>query len=314
MKILVTGAAGFIGHTLVLSLLSDGHEVVGLDNVNDYYDPNLKEARIKRFSNSVEFYRIDLLDFEAMDKVFASHKFDVVCHLAAQAGVRYSLEHPEVYVASNYVGTFNIFELAKKHQVKQVLFASTSSVYGTSTRMPFKEDDFSGVPMTIYSASKRAGEILGSTYNDLYGLNMTCFRFFTVYGPWGRPDMALFKFTKNMLAGEEIDVYNNGDMKRDFTYVDDIVDGFKKGLDKNFGFEIINLGHGKPVNLLDFIRILEKELEIEAKINFMPMQTGDVPETFADISKARELLGFEAKIPVEQGVKNFIDWYKVYYS
>lgn len=314
MQYLVTGGAGFIGHHLVLKLVTEGHQVTVVDSVNDYYDPAIKEARLKRFPNSVATYRVDITDRDALEEIFIERKFDAVAHLAAQAGVRYSLEFPEVYVQANYVGTFNILDLAKKYNVKKVVLASTSSVYGTSTNMPFKETDPAPEPMSIYAATKRATEYLAATYHHLYKMDVICLRFFTVYGPWGRPDMALFLFTDKILKGQPIDVFNNGDMRRDFTYVDDIVSGFSLALKKGKGYQIFNLGNGSPVHLMDFIKVIEEELHIKAIINFMPLQQGDVPETFADVSKAKEMLGYEPKTSVPEGVKNFIKWYKEYYS
>lgn len=313
MKYLVTGGAGFIGHHLVLQLIKEGHSVVVVDSVNDYYDPAIKEARLKRFSSLVTIHRVDITDRTALELIFEQNNFDAVAHLAAQAGVRYSLEHPEVYVQANYVGTFNIFDLSKKYNVKKVVLASTSSVYGTSTNMPFTELELAPVPMSIYAATKRATELLGATYNHLYGIDVICLRFFTVYGPWGRPDMALFLFTDKILKGETINVYNNGEMRRDFTYVDDIVAGFSLALEKGKGYEIFNLGNGTSVNLMDFIQIIEKELDMKAMINFMPLQSGDVPETFADVSKAKDILGYNPQTSVEVGVKKFITWYRDYY-
>lgn len=313
MKILVTGGAGFIGHHLILRLRADGHEVETVDNISDYYDPTLKEARLKRFDEGVKVHRVDITDRDALEAVFKAGKFDAICHLAAQAGVRYSLEHPDVYVATNYIGSFNVLDLSKKYEVPQVVMASTSSVYGTSTEMPFTEENLAQIPMSIYAATKRGMEFMGANYSHLYDMNVTALRFFTVYGPWGRPDMALFIFTKKMLAGEPIDVFNNGDMRRDFTYVDDIVDGFTKAVERPQKFEVINLGNGKPVHLMDFIKILEQELGTKAKINFKPLQPGDVPETYANVGKAKELLGYESKVDVEEGVKNFVAWYKQHY-
>jgi UDP-glucuronate 4-epimerase len=314
MKILVTGGAGFIGSHLVLKLREIGHTVEIVDSVNDYYDPILKENRLKRFDSSVLVHRVDITDAVALEAVFAQGEFDAVCHLAAQAGVRYSLEHPEVYVQTNYVGTFNVLENVKKYKILHILFASTSSVYGTSKEMPFKEDNPVTTPMSIYAATKRGCELLCANYSHLYAINATCLRFFTVYGPWGRPDMALFIFTEKMLKGESIDVYNDGKMRRNFTYVDDIVDGFIKALEKPMGFKIFNLGNSQTVELMDFIKTLEKELGVTAKINFMPIQPGDVPETYADISEARNLLGFEPKVNLDEGIKNFVSWYKKYKS
>lgn len=314
MKYLVTGGAGFIGHHLVLKLLGEGHEVTVVDSVNDYYDPAIKESRLKRFPDSVKVYRFDIVDREALESIFKECQFDAVAHLAAQAGVRYSLESPEVYIQANYVGTFNVLDLAKKYNVKKVVLASTSSVYGTSTDMPFVETDLAPEPMSIYAATKRATEYLAATYHHLYKMDVICLRFFTVYGPWGRPDMALFLFTDKILKGESIDVYNNGNMRRDFTYVDDIVSGFSLALEKGKGYEVFNIGNGTSVHLMDFIKIIEQEVGKKAIINFMPLQPGDVPETYANISKAETLLGYRSAVSVEEGVKNFISWYLEYYS
>ena len=314
MNYLVTGGAGFIGHHLVLKLLDEGHTVTVVDSVNNYYDPSIKEARLKRFPNDVKVWRTDITDRDDLEQIFKKGNFDAVAHLAAQAGVRYSLEFPEVYIQANYVGTFNILDLAKKYDVKKVVLASTSSVYGTSTKMPFKETDLAPEPMSIYAATKRATEYLAATYHHLYKMDIICLRFFTVYGPWGRPDMALFLFTDKILKGESIDVFNNGDMRRDFTYVDDIVSGFSLALEKGKGYEIFNLGNGTSVHLMDFIKVIEEELGIKAKINFMPLQQGDVPETYADISKAKDILGFEPRVAVSEGVKNFVEWYQTYHK
>ncbi|MFT4297837.1 MAG: SDR family NAD(P)-dependent oxidoreductase [Candidatus Woesearchaeota archaeon] len=314
MNILVTGGAGFIGSHLVLKLLDEGNSVIIVDNMNEYYDPKLKQDRLSLFKDKVKFYKIDISDKDQFEEVFKDNKIDKICHLAAQAGVRYSLENPFVYADANYVGTMNVLELAKRYNVNHIVFASTSSIYGKNEKMPFSENDRVDNPISIYSASKRACELLAFSYWHLFKINVTCLRFFTVYGPYGRPDMALFKFTKAILADKAIDVYNNGDMKRDFTYVADIVDGFAKALEKPIGFEVINLGHGSPVFLMDFIKIIEKELGKKAKINFMPMQPGDVKETYADVEKAKKLLDYKSKYDVEYGVKKFIEWYKEYYK
>ncbi len=314
MNILVTGGAGFIGSHLVLRLLDEGNSIVVVDNMNTYYDPELKKARLEQFKDKIKFYKADIADKDALEKLFKENKFDKICHLAAQAGVRYSLENPFVYGDSNYIGTLNILEFAKRYKVDHIVFASTSSIYGKNEKMPFNEEDRVDGPISIYSASKRACELLAFSYNHLFGLNVTCLRFFTVYGPFGRPDMALFKFTKAILENKPIDVYNNGDMKRDFTYVIDIVDGFAKALEKPLGFKIMNLGHGKPVHLMDFIKIIEDKLGKKAEINFMPMQPGDVKETFADVKEANKQIGYKAKIDVKEGVSNFIDWYISYYN
>ena len=309
MKILVTGGAGFIGSHLILELIKSGHEIICVDNMNDYYDPKFKEMRLNLFRDKVKFYQINIADKEELEKVFQENKIDKICHLAAQAGVRYSLENPSAYVQSNYVGTANLLEFAKKYQINHIVFASTSSIYGLNKDMPFTEDQDVSTPITIYSASKRGCELLGHVYYNLFGINFTALRFFTVYGPYGRPDMALFKFTEAILKDEPIEVYNHGDMERDFTYVTDIVQGFVKALEKPMGFQIINLGGGNPVKLMDFINIIEENLGKKAGINFLPMQPGDVEKTYANISKAKELLGYEPKVAIKEGVKNFLDWY-----
>lgn len=316
MKILLTGGAGFIGNTLALRLLSLGHTLVVVDVVNDYYDPTLKEARLARLPETVAIRRVDIANRDLLEQIFLTDgPFDAVAHLAAQAGVRYSLENPFAYAESNYAATLNIFELAKRHQVPNIVFASSSSVYGKNKDMPFTEESRVDTPVSIYAASKRACELLAYSYVDLFKMNITALRFFTVYGPWGRPDMALFKFTKAMLDGEPIELYNGGDMRRDFTYVDDIVAGFVGVLTaKPGGFEIFNLGNGSPVYLREFVKIIERELQKQAQIIEKPMQLGDVSETYADISKARRMLGYEPKVSVEEGVRRFVEWYREYYG
>ncbi len=314
MNILVTGGAGFIGYHLIEALLKEGHTVVCVDNMNEYYDPALKEARLARIAERIEFFKINIADQAALESVFKSHSFDAVCHLAAQAGVRYSVENPFVYAESNFTGTLNVLEFSRRYGVKHVVAASSSSVYGENKKIPFEETDRTDQPVSTYAATKKAGEVLAYAYHHLYGMNSTCIRFFTVYGPFGRPDMALFKFAKSILEGKPIDVYNNGNMRRDFTYVSDIVDGFVAALSKPLGYEILNLGRSNPVQLMDFIKVLEKELGTKAQMNMLPMQQGDVPETYADISKARKMLGYEPKVSVEEGVKKFVEWYRSYYG
>ena len=315
MNILITGIAGFIGHHLATRLIEEGHTIVGIDNLNDYYDVTLKEARLKRLKGKFSFHKIDTTDFPALEELFKKHKFDKICHLAAQAGVRYSLENPFVYATSNYVGTLNIFELAKRHGVKDIAFASSSSVYGGNEELPFAEHHPVNHPLSMYAASKRAGELLAHSYCHLFGLNIICLRFFTVYGPWGRPDMALFLFTKSILEEKPIEVFNGGDMRRDFTYVSDIVDGIVKTIHKQpRGFSILNLGAGNPINLPDFIGIIEKTLDKKANIVMKPMQAGDVQATWADISKARELIGYKPKVSIEEGITNFVKWFREYYG
>lgn len=314
MHVLVTGGAGFIGSHVIIELLKRGDTVVNIDNINEYYDPALKRARLSRFKDAIEHHEIDIVDREAVEKIFKAHKFDAVCHLAAQAGVRYSIENPFVYAQTNYIGTLNILEYAKQHQVPHIVFASTSSVCGTNEKMPFSEDDRVDTPISIYAASKRAGELLAHSYCDLFGMNITVLRFFTVYGPWGRPDMALFLFTEAIINDKPIKVFNNGNMRRDFTYVDDTVSGIVSAVHKEpNGFRIYHLGNGTPVPLMEYIRTIEESLGKKAIMEMFPMQLGDVAETCADISKAQKELGYDPKTPVQIGVPKFIEWYKEYY-
>ncbi len=313
MKILVTGGAGFIGSALAKKLVADGHEVVVVDNFNAYYDIQLKRDRVAKLIPNVPIYFLDITDAAALNALFSHYQFDMVCHLAAQAGVRYSVEAPEAYVHSNVLGTQTLFEVMRKQNVKRMVYASTSSAYGVSTPAPFLEAVAADRPVSVYAATKRASELLAHSYFVQYGIETTCLRFFTVYGPWSRPDMAMLKFAQKMTAGEEIDIYNNGDLRRDFTYIDDIVDGFVKAVQTPLGYEIINLGNGSPVELKTFIDLLEKEFGLSAKKNFLPMQQGDVFETYADTTKAKQLLGFEANVTFEQGIREFVQWYRSYY-
>jgi UDP-glucuronate 4-epimerase len=314
MKILVTGGAGFIGSSLVKRLVSEDHEVVVIDNFNEYYDVSLKRAREQELLVGATVLEGDFTDEAFLENVFSTYQFDVVCHLGAQAGVRYSVEYPEVYVHTNVRGTQLLLETMQKFGVKRIVYASTSSAYGDTSEVPFVEHAAADRPISVYAATKRAGEMLIHAYSSLYGIQATCLRFFTVYGPWGRPDMALFKFSKLMLEGKPIDVYNNGDMRRDFTYVDDVVEGFVRAIERPFSYEVINLGNSSPVALEAFITVLENEWGVEAQKNMMSMQSGDVHTTYADITKARTLLGYEPKTSVEEGVKNFVAWYKKFYS
>ena len=318
MVYLVTGSAGFIGFHLVQKLLQENHKVVGVDNLNSYYDPKLKKARLEILKKqpNFSFYQLDIAEFASLEKVFAENKIDKVCHLAAQAGVRYSLENPHIYEQSNMVGFLNLLELMRQYKVKDLVYASSSSVYGGIKEIPFKEEAKINQPISLYAATKAANELYAHVYHHLYGLNTIGLRFFTVYGPWGRPDMALFLFTKAILENQPIKVFNQGQMKRDFTYVDDIVSGIVAALDKvsSLGYEVFNLGCADPVNLLDFIKTIEESLGKKAKKEFLPLQPGDVPNTYADISKAQKLLGYQPKIKIKKGVERFIDWYRKYYE
>ena len=315
MKILVTGGAGFIGSAVSKKLMNRGDKVVIVDNFNDYYDPRLKEDRVKIFLKGYKFklYRGDIRDIKFLEKIFKKEKIDKIVHLAAMAGVRYSIENPFVYADVNVMGSLNLLELAVKYKIKNFVFASSSSVYGKNTKFPFSESDSVDKPMAMYAATKRANELMAYVYNHIHGLNVTALRFFTVYGPWGRPDMALFKFTKNILAGKQIEIYNYGKMSRNFTYIDDIVSGVITTLDKCKGYDIMNIGGDKEEKLLRYIEVLEETLGKKAKKKLMPMQKGDVPATIADIRKLRKL-GWKPTTRIEKGIKNFVEWYKEYYE
>lgn len=333
MKILVTGAAGFIGMHTSLRLLARGDEVVGLDNLNDYYDPTLKEARLARLTPHARFrfVKLDVADRAGMEALFAAERFDRVIHLAAQAGVRYSLQNPHAYIDSNLVGFMNILEGCRHAKVEHLVYASSSSVYGGNTKMPFSERDSVNHPVSIYAATKKANELMAHTYSHLYGLPTTGLRFFTVYGPWGRPDMALFLFTKAILEGRPIDVFNHGRMKRDFTYVDDIVEGVIRTLDHvaeadpgfdpmqpdpgtgNVPYRVFNIGNHDPVELMEFIAAIEDALGSEAEKNFLPLQDGDVPATYADTAALNAWTGFVPATSVRDGVGRFVAWYREYY-
>jgi len=311
--ILLTGAAGFIGFNTSKTLLERGDTVIGIDNLNDYYDPALKLARLEILKKypKFKFYEANI-----EDEIKIKERVEIICHLAAQAGVRYSLENPLAYEKSNMLGTLNIFEYARQNKIKSVVYASSSSVYGNNEEVPFKESMQLDNPISLYAATKKANELYAYVYHHLYRINMVGLRFFKVYGPWGRPDMALFKFTKNILEGKPIEVYNNGKMSRDFTYVGDIVSGVIASLDRaeKLKFEVINLGNGSPVLLMDFIKEIEKCTGKEAKLNMMPMQAGDINQTFADTSKAKSLLGYSPKTNISSGINNFMNWYKEYYK
>jgi UDP-glucuronate 4-epimerase len=334
MKILVTGAAGFIGMTTTLRLLERGDEVVGLDNLNDYYDVTLKERRLARLTShpNFRFFKGDVADRPGMEQLFATEKFERVIHLAAQAGVRYSLQNPHAYVDSNIVGFMNILEGCRHNQVGHLVYASSSSVYGGNTRMPFSEHDSVDHPVSMYAATKKANELMAHTYSHLFGLPTTGLRFFTVYGPWGRPDMALFLFTKAILEGRAIDVFNEGNMQRDFTFVDDIVEGVLRVLDRpataspsydplvadpatsNAPYRVFNIGNNNPVPLLDFIACIEEALGRKAEKNLLPLQDGDVPATYANTDALRYWVGFVPATPIKDGIAKFVAWYRDYYK
>ena len=334
MKLIVTGSAGFIGSSLCTKLLERGDKVVGIDNHNDYYDPKIKEARCERLLEypNYQHYRIDLKDEESLNKVFNDHKPQKVVNLAAQAGVRYSMENPLAYISSNIVGFANILENCYQHNIEHLVYASTSSVYGANTKMPFSEHDSANHPLSVYAASKKSNELMAHTYSHLYKLPTTGLRFFTVYGPWGRPDMALFKFTKAILEEKPIDVFNHGKHTRDFTYIDDIVEGIIKTLDNpasiniNWNsnqpdpatskapWRIYNIGNSKPVKLMDYIKALEETLGKKAKINFLPLQPGDVPDTYANVDNLKNKFDYKPSTSVISGVTNFVKWYKDYFQ
>ena len=329
MKILVTGAAGFIGSHLSQQLLARGDEVVGIDNLNDYYDVTLKEARLARLVKLPGFrdQRLDIVDRDGVKVLFRDNRFDAVVHLAAQAGVRYSIERPDAYVDANLVGFGNMVQACREARVGHFVYASSSSVYGANHKVPFSVHDPVDHPMSLYAATKRANELMAHTYSHLFGLPTTGLRFFTVYGPWGRPDMALFKFTRGILAGETIPVFNNGDMVRDFTYIDDIVEGIARTVDRppaaggsydspatsQAPYRIYNIGNNQPVQLLRYIKVLEECLGRKARLELLPMQAGDVQATIADVSDLERDVGFRPATSVETGVRNFVAWYRQYY-
>jgi len=334
MKVLVTGAAGFIGSTLTHALLDRGDEVVGIDNLNDYYDVRLKQARLDRLQprKGFVFQKLDIVERKPMGELFAAGKFDAVMHLAAQAGVRYSIENPSAYIDANVVGFTHVLEGCRHSRVGHLVFASSSSVYGANTRLPFSEHDNVDHPVSLYAATKKANELMAHSYAHLYRLPCTGLRFFTVYGPWGRPDMALFKFTEGILAGRPIPVFNRGDMVRDFTYVDDIVEGiarvFRQPATPAGGWSgdrpdpatsyapwrIFNIGNNRPVKLMRYIEVLEQCLGKKAQLDLLPMQPGDVPATCADTGELEKAVGYKPQTPVEIGVKRFAEWYQGYYG
>jgi len=332
-KVLVTGAAGFIGSHLSHRLLAAGDEVIGLDNLNDYYDVSLKQARLERLTGKTgfRFVTMDVADRSDMEQLFAEEQFDQVVHLAAQAGVRYSLQNPHAYIDSNIVGFTNILEGCRHNGIQHLVYASSSSVYGANESMPFSVHDNVDHPISLYAATKKANELMAHTYSHLYGLPTTGLRFFTVYGPWGRPDMAYFLFTRAILAGETIDVFNHGKMRRDFTYIDDVVEGVVRVLghaaevnsewdgkepdpaSSKAPWRVYNIGNASPVDLGDFIAAIEKALGMDAKKNFLDMQPGDVQATYADVTDLMRDVNYRPETPVDEGVQQFIDWYKAYY-
>lgn len=318
---LITGAAGFIGFHLCQRLLQEGHTVIGIDNLNDYYDPALKRARLKELKQwkAFSFHQLDLADRQAVPNLFAQSSFDVVINLAAQAGVRYSLENPAAYIDSNLVGFANILEACRHHPVKHLVYASSSSVYGANSKMPFSTSDNVDNPISLYAATKKANELMAYTYSHLYGIPTTGLRFFTVYGPWGRPDMAYFLFTKAILEGQPIDVYNHGQARRDFTYIDDIIEGIVRVMGRPpmaepTPYKLYNIGNNKPVELMTFIETLETLLGRTAKKNYLPMQPGDVPATYADIDDLTKDIGFKPTTSIHDGLSQFVKWYTSYYQ
>lgn len=333
-KYIITGAAGFIGYSVAQRLLSEGSSVIGIDNHNDYYDPQLKEDRVKLLSDQsrYEHYRVDISDSESLFEIFRDHNADAVINLAAQAGVRYSIENPMAYIKSNIVGFANILEACRKFEIKHLVYASSSSVYGSNPNMPFCEADNTDNSLSLYAASKKSNEVMAHSYSSLYGLPTTGLRFFTVYGPWGRPDMALFKFTDAILNGRQLDVFNYGKHKRDFTYIDDIVEGIiriiqsprpnKADLKENASsicpnqvpHRIYNIGSSNPIDLIEYIQAIEEKLESPAKLNLLPMQPGDVADTFADVTSLQKDFGYSPKTDFRKGISNFVDWYKKYYN
>ncbi|WP_173915199.1 NAD-dependent epimerase [Halobacillus sp. Marseille-Q1614] len=332
-KILITGAAGFIGSRLSKRLLHEGHEVIGIDNLNDYYDPTLKEDRLKQLSNDNFFFiKTDLENNKNINQAFEKYQPKIVINLAAQAGVRYSLENPHAYINSNIVGFTNILEACRHNKVKHLIYASSSSVYGANESKPFSTNDNIDHPLSLYAATKKSNELMAHTYSHLYGIPTTGLRFFTVYGPWGRPDMALFLFTKAIVNDQPIDVFNHGNMMRDFTYVEDIVESINRLIEKpaesnpNWSgenpdpsssyapYRVYNIGNNSPVRLMDFIEAIEKKIGKTAQKNFLPLQAGDVPETYADVEDLFRTINFKPQTSIQSGVNDFIDWYLDYYG
>ena len=322
-KILITGVAGFIGYHLSKKLLNDNYHIIGIDNINDYYDPNLKNARLDNLNklSNFEFNKIDFINNKELKPIFENNQFNQVIHLGAQAGVRYSILNPQFYIDTNITGFLNILENCKNYNIRNIVYASSSSIYGVNEKTPFSENDKTEKQISIYGVSKKTNELMAHTYSNLFGLNTVGLRFFTVYGPWGRPDMALYIFTKAIIENKKIDLFNEGDHARSFTYIDDITEPIHRLIkinDKKYGrtshSEILNIGGSKPVKLLKFINIIEKHLGKKAKINLKPMQQGDVKQTNADIEKLERITGYKPRTDVEEGIKRFIDWYLNYHQ
>ena len=316
MKLLLTGCAGFIGYHLAINLLDDENEIIGIDNLNNYYNVNLKKDRLERLNKykNFTFEKIDICHRKPLENVFKKHKPKKVVNLAAQAGVSYSITNPYAYLESNLIGFMNIIELSRNYSVEGLIYASSSSVYGSNSKTPFSTNDRVSKPIALYGATKRANELIAHSYSHLYNLNTTGLRFFTVYGPWYRPDMAMFIFTKKIIENKKIQIYNNGNIKRDFTYIDDIVNGTKLAIDRNYKCEIFNLGNNKSENLMDIVSLIENEIGKEAIIDYKPLRDGDMLETFADISLSENLLNYKPEINISKGIPRLVRWYREYYK
>tara|TARA_Y100001970_G_C14169505_1_gene823309 strand:- start:169 stop:1134 length:966 start_codon:yes stop_codon:yes gene_type:complete len=320
MQVLVTGCAGFIGYHLVNKLNLSKFNIVGIDNINNYYDTKLKKNRLKNLKNNKNFlfYKVDLNNYKKLDKIIKKNKIKIIIHLAAQAGVRFSIKNPKTYFKSNLEGFFNILELSRSNKIKHLIFASTSSVYGNSKKYPLKENTNTDFPLSFYAATKKSNEVMAHSYSYIHNLPATAVRFFTVYGPYGRPDMALFKFTKNIINNKKVELFNNGNHQRDFTYVDDIVEGIYKLIKKapktKIPFNIFNIGNGNPRKLLDYLQIIEKKLNKKAKLKKLPLQIGDIIKTHSDISSIKKHTNYNPNTNIEEGISKFIEWFKDYYK